>query len=487
MKFKKKYLTALTFPLMLTAFYVHAENYRYIIGGDPQAWRQESGDPNSKDNKAPWEALNKKVAASIAWYQHVVDGSGRKGIRSVIINGDITEFGRENTLNSYKEIYDKLPFPIYFGLGNHDYANNVNDCIGWGYPTSYNACALHMAVQLQAAVAQYKRNNPSANFKIDKSGDQYGKGSGSLAYSWDDDNLHFVQLNNYPTYSVHLDQWSGQWDLRITKSLDWLENDLSQAAAKGKHIIVNLHDANDHFIDDSTSSEKQRFKSILQKYNVVAVFAAHWHNAKEYSNKELYGDVPVFISGALFKGDYYLVETDAHGFSVDAYNGSTGYPEFKKHIKYIQFKNNQPGDNIVVNGDFQKGANGWTIKPNNWGKFIGIVQDKGSPSAYIESCSGGGLGGSILQTGIPVIPGRKYEVSYMSRTERRETMSGVMTRFPVNNNITINSSDYTQRKFTIEPEDNKTTIELTCNSDINAEDYTKGGAYFKNITVREIK
>lgn len=46
-----------------------------------------------------------------------------------IVNGDITEFGRRATRSSFDAVYThKIPFPLLIGLGNHDYANNVNDC-----------------------------------------------------------------------------------------------------------------------------------------------------------------------------------------------------------------------------------------------------------------------------------------------------------------------------------------------------------------------
>lgn len=485
--YKKKYLwIVVNLALSSASFLTHANSINFVVMGDPQAWRLTTGNPNGESNKSPWENHNNEVVKSLNQLKKEED------VKFGIINGDITEFGRQSPWESYKHIYDEnLTFPVYIGLGNHDYANNVNNCTGWGFPASYNSCALHMAVQLQYSVNQYKRNNPSANFNIDKSGEQYGQGSGSLAYSWDDGDFHFIQLNNYPTYNVHLDQWDGAWDLRITKSLDWLEKDLSAAASRGQRIIINLHDANDHFVDNSTSDEKQRFRNMLQKYNVIAVFAAHNHNAYEDKNrKDIYGNVPVFISDALFKGGYYLVKADENGMTIDKYRGESGTPKYDGTMKHIEFM----GKNILINGDFNEGFNSWKIHNDQGRISFAIKDDGGSRAAYIGGHYEKPYWGTIGQNDIAVESGKKYEVSFKARGEgdrvimhsyvKADSDDGYKKLGEINlKNIT----QYTDGKFTITTGPKAKKISLTME---NINDDSSGynqGVYIKNITIKEIK
>ena len=47
---------------------------------------------------------------------------------SLIMNGDLTEYGRTDEYDAYKNYWHSLPIPSYEGLGNHDYAGNVGNC-----------------------------------------------------------------------------------------------------------------------------------------------------------------------------------------------------------------------------------------------------------------------------------------------------------------------------------------------------------------------
>ena len=42
---------------------------------------------------------------------------------------------------------------------------------------------------------------------------------------------------------------------------------------------------------------------------------------------EIFGDVPVYNSGALFKGDYLAVEIRGTELSITVYNGLSGTPQ----------------------------------------------------------------------------------------------------------------------------------------------------------------
>lgn len=310
-----------------------AESYSVAILGDPQAWRLLTGDPNSDANKIPWETKNKLVVESLNKL------NSTKKIKFGIINGDITEFGRLKTRTSFEQTYKNLPFKYYYGLGNHDYANNVGDCVG-SHLTSKDGCAVDMVSRMIFDMESYRhtlknynedivRNQVSGNFH-----DYYG----SMSYSWDEGAIHYVQMQNFPTYEVGL--YAGYWRYHIQNSLKWLEEDLEKATAAGRRIVLNFHDGTDHFIKKSSNYERDHFKSIITSNNVDAIFVGHAHNQFEYKNKNFYGEIPVFVTDALFNGGYYLLDINDGNITVNAYKEEDGQPKFIKTVKEI--KNNGP-------------------------------------------------------------------------------------------------------------------------------------------------
>src|SRR6185295_6439152 len=77
---------------------------------------------------------------------------------------------------------------------------------------------------------------------------------GSLSYSWDIGDVHFVQLHNYPAYVASWNGWNAGAARReffeITSSMDWLRNDMTKARNEGKKIILNMHDCGEHFYNE---------------------------------------------------------------------------------------------------------------------------------------------------------------------------------------------------------------------------------------------
>ncbi len=299
-------------------------NYKIAVMSDPQPWRldPERGDPNA--DKEPWEELNKKVANSInSIYESNYLAFG-------IVNGDLTEFGRASTRRSLDKIYtSKIKFPLFMGLGNHDYANNVDDCTSpENLDFSRNACARSAVFDMAERISDYSKE--LNNFSYDYDHEAW---KGSLSYSWDFGDIHYVQLQNYPTYSVNLTHYISP-TVYITKSLDWLESDLKSAQTRGKAVVLNFHDGYDHFITNSSYAEKEKFKSLIKKYNVMAVFVGHSHVLKEY-NAPIFGNAIVYDSGALFKGDFFIINVNKKCMQISAYNGIDGIPRFVKKMTSV--------------------------------------------------------------------------------------------------------------------------------------------------------
>lgn len=226
-------------------------------------------------------------------------------IQGVLINGDLTAFGHGWQYDMYTTLLGFLPLPSYPMLGNHDYANNVND-------SDNNNCASRMVDFMY----NWLKSNQGKLVSYDFSEREYYKFpemrkdySGSLSYSFNIGKLHFVQLQNFPSYTAEWNSWNLSGARRdfyyIEQSFYWLENDLAKARNKGDIILVSLHDYHDNFIEPYVT----QFNNLLLKYGVSAVFAGHIHpNCGEMSL--IQNTIPFFRSGSASYQDYLVADID---------------------------------------------------------------------------------------------------------------------------------------------------------------------------------
>ncbi|QEE09669.1 metallophosphatase [Bartonella kosoyi] len=314
------------------------KNYTAIIMADPQPWRLNSGDANGLSNREPWFKINEQVANVIKAHKAAFH----------IVNGDLTEFGQQKNYDDYKNLYKNLGSPVYEGLGNHDYANNVGNCT---IPEVFNfykdACAISAVLRMVAEIKKYQNQLSHFNADVVESLLPVARGNihkikGSLSYSWDYGDVHYVQLHNYPSYTVHLKGQSVE--VQINKSLDWLKQDLAAADARGKVTIINFHDARaasvdgeSFFIRKQNAKDLSVFKSIITSHNVKAIFVGHTHYQSycRAKNDKVFGNIPVYTAGALFNGDYYLIDVKGKNIHVKAYNGEVGKPLLIKDLGII--------------------------------------------------------------------------------------------------------------------------------------------------------
>lgn len=252
------------------------------------------------------------------------------GITGMILNGDITAFGHDWQLDTFKNIWGKLPFSFYPGLGNHDYANNVND-------TFANSAAIRMVEYLREEVAKAGITNLDVSEKKGYTFPEVTQTlSGSFAYSWDIENVHFVQLNNYPLYATRYSGYNAKEARRkiieVQASLDWLEKDLTKAAAKGSAIILNYHDSDEHWRDryDPVTADRliKQFQTILTKYGVSAIFVGHYHEliGKHKSSRldSMYGKTPLLYCGSASQQKYLLATFKNNQMVVENVDSTNG-------------------------------------------------------------------------------------------------------------------------------------------------------------------
>lgn len=269
-----------------------SRDFFYILMGDTQYWYR-----CTPENLQCWTATqfcnggeahcqrlqgnhtNRLQEASLRGLiaQMASRGTRPKGL---IINGDLTNYGHLEELTAYKASWEHRVqgVRLYPGLGNHDYANNVDDC-------TLNHCAHRMLNWFKRHVQYHMHIPVDLRQERDFMNVQY---HGSLAYSWDEcaalderGNLlppdkrkcvHFIQLNNYPTYHRYIEYLTADWN--IESSLRFLESDLRQN--RKKPIVINFHDWDTHF----TPEAKLQFVSVInqQHYRILGIFFAHLHS-----------------------------------------------------------------------------------------------------------------------------------------------------------------------------------------------------------------
>lgn len=261
----------------------------------------------------------------------------------VIINGDLVNTPNEDIqVDDYNRIYrDETSLNIYPGLGNHDYQNYTSD-------VSKSQRMVNEMIEVVESVPNSNFDRNYETMSLDDGSWQHSKGS--LSYSWDIGNFHFVQLHNYPGYEVTLpegieeyeemdwsifDSWESFWSgdswsawyesglsrlidestsffiqsYDITSGIEWLDNDL-QALKPGTNVILNYHRMFDSggfnpnsTVTDSTSddydgyNEYQEFEAVLidalnQDINIVAIFIGHLHKYAGQTNYNVWNPNP---------------------------------------------------------------------------------------------------------------------------------------------------------------------------------------------------
>jgi cytolysin (calcineurin-like family phosphatase) len=292
------------------------EKFSIIISSDPQyPWYDDrlppglTTDEQIKQNSE--RQISQQYQSMNALAKERKDTNSEFQIKGVLLNGDLTAFGHDWQLNKYTELLKILEVPYFPGLGNHDYSNNVDD--------SYNNnCASRMVDYMYAWL---KLNAGMLNYDFsDRSYYQFPELRtdyiGSLSYSYNIGKVHFIQLQNFPSYTDDWNSWnagSARRDFYFIKpSFFWLKNDLAIARNRGDIIIVNLHDYGGNFIEPYITE----FNDILIKYGVSAVFAGHIHSDCGKCGTIGNSDIPYFRSGAASYQDYLVADIDNNQMTV---------------------------------------------------------------------------------------------------------------------------------------------------------------------------
>lgn len=299
------------------------DDFYMAIMSDPQyPWTKSSDGEAAKQTEEETaeesKDLNRKRVRSI----HALAADvGLKKVKGVIMNGDLTGFMQKPQLDTFQEIYAGLTIPQYLGLGNHDYFNNVDDCY-------QNNCATRAVKFMRDHVLNTVRPLDFDFYQYTSFESILQKNfEGSLAYSWEIGNVHFVQLQYYPLYGR---SWNGKTDdslqaerVNITSALSWLKHDLAKARKAGRVIILNYHAPENWlapmtgWINPTSQSDIDEFKSALTTYHVSAVFAGHIHlNVGKSISAYVPTEIPFFYCGAVSHQKYLFVHFNGSKMDV---------------------------------------------------------------------------------------------------------------------------------------------------------------------------
>ena len=307
--------------------------FGFIMAADPQyPWTLKDDKEHKMGTSGSWYQTNPTAdsyaddADTLAEKQvesinRLVDArvSSDFPIRGLMFNGDIInvngyKFLKKNTeLGHFEKYYEKLKVPFYFGLGNHDYVDNLGK-------TGKNVGSTAVINYLLRTCLERKIYNVDCE-QTSSSVPRRTFFNGSFSYSFDVGHVHFVQLHNYPGYKKI---WSGfsikglrNYYVCNKNCYDWLAKDLAAAYEAGKAIIVCFH-----IYKDKSQIDDSRYIDLFNLYKVSAIFVGHNHTS--YGKISGYFDIPTFYCGSTSQSNYILLEIEDEKLTAIAYSSLDG-------------------------------------------------------------------------------------------------------------------------------------------------------------------
>ncbi|KJZ80772.1 hypothetical protein AP064_01410 [Candidatus Liberibacter solanacearum] len=304
--------------------------------------------PNPQSNivKSDWNFIHRRTVNAI---NSIIED---KNIAYMIINGSMTSYDHSYysaEIRQFNNVYAYLNLLIFRSIGVRDYVDNNYECsdkeILSDGSYSIHSCSFAALNDLSwRIINDYSAILPEINYDVQK----WKEGifihthhiKGSLAYTWNDNNIHFVQLNDSLFYMDHYRSVIGSIDCQIESMITpngvtslWFQRDLEKARKENKAIIL--------FIDNidkccSTPAQRHEFENLVARYKIAAIFGketdrraeffyGHNHVTKFYNTKTTLHN----------SGDFILLENKGHSLDVSFYNTSTGRATLAKKMSSI--------------------------------------------------------------------------------------------------------------------------------------------------------
>ena len=301
-------------------------NINFIVTGDPQYNYLEI-------NPDQASALNADSVSSIVREKICCDH-----YRGLLVAGDLTHFARLDEFKRYQKFIAPFRPYVFDGLGNHDYAWAQEEAMD---KEAYTRLGLgeivpsekmgwkKQCLPIWKAVRDRKRIVPI--------NDSYP----NLHYSWDWEEVHFLQLNVFPGMNTT----RGRPAQNPFQSLSFLKKDLEeQVGNSGRPVILVHHYGLDFFSIGApeegaeinpdaawwTPKDRQIYWDAIKNYNIIAIFSGHAHyceqcylpwDGQSIGEENVGADfIPTFVSGAARKGKYLECHINKDSLIVKRYN-----------------------------------------------------------------------------------------------------------------------------------------------------------------------
>jgi cytolysin (calcineurin-like family phosphatase) len=298
----------------------------FIFASDVHACRMSHGlSPHCAEEGKTDENLRRHIAAlnrlpEMRWPREI--GGAASGLASagspigrplgLVIGGDMTDDGggqvtlpeEGRQLMQFSQRYqegsgpDRIHFPVYAGLGNHDL-----DQDGSTPHVDWYRRELRDYIELE--------HRPSVVFHPPVPAADYDVQSDD--YSWNWGGLHLVQLHRF----------GGDRNKGAADGLPWLKEDLAANAGDGRPVILFQHYGWDRFsierwdpkagtfTDEGSGAphwwseeERRALLAALSGYNLIGIFHGHEHDTPMIYRA---GDIDLFKPIASFMGGFALV------------------------------------------------------------------------------------------------------------------------------------------------------------------------------------
>lgn len=190
-------------------------------------------------------------------------------LNGVIIAGDIFDKPYSEAHDLYNQRYtpgngDKqIHFPVFPGYGNHDIDPFSQDSV-------MNMKGREVNLHLLDSVLHGKLAE----------GEILSLHEGSRSYSWNVEDVHFIQAHRYSGDSEY---GEANWN--------WLEDDLKKYASEGNPVVYIQHYGFDDWaLKWWTENDRKRLFDLLEQYNLAAFLVGHTHEAsiQTYRGHDIY-------------------------------------------------------------------------------------------------------------------------------------------------------------------------------------------------------
>ena len=282
---------------------------RFMATGDPQL---ENGNMAHDDDEY---IITKAVLDKFGTYSYGGDGDDYRG---VIISGDLTQNTRKDELDKYKKLTKDYTGYLFDGLGNHDMASE-RFCWDWdNVSAGYAACKSKLRDYVKRG-----RSYPIAERE-------------GIHYSWNWDDVHFVQLNLFPGEESNYLPNESNANLDPQGSLSFLKRDLAKQVGESGRPVVLIH----HYGFDNLSSawwtqdERNAYWEAIADYNIVAIISGHLHGSgsidwwspdfiKPCNSSKGPDFIPTFVAGGVVNNGYYCsMSIQGDILTVDRYQAT---------------------------------------------------------------------------------------------------------------------------------------------------------------------